>query len=58
MQFKLVCISEIGLQHKDPVSKKSQLLNDFTDYVYSSASYYEEGIKQYDKLLHINEVLL
>jgi len=44
--------------HKNPVSKKWQLVNDFTDYLYSSASYYEKGIKQYDKLLHVNEVLL
>jgi hypothetical protein len=32
--------------------------NDFADHLYSSASYYEKGIKQYDKLLPINEVLL
>jgi len=44
--------------HKDPVSKKWQLVNDFTDYLYSSSSYYEKVIKQYDKLLPINEVLL
>ena len=44
--------------HKDPVSKKWQLVNDFTDHLYLSASYYEKGIKQYDKLLHVNEVLL
>ena len=34
------------------------LVNDFTDYLYSSAFYYEKGIKQYDKLLFVNEVLL
>ena len=44
--------------HKDPVSKKWKLVNDFTDHLYSSASYYEQGIKQYDKLLHENEGLL
>ena len=32
-------------------------VNDFTDYLYSSAFYYEKEIKQYDKLLPINELL-
>ena len=49
---------ELDHMHKNPVSKKWQLVNDFTDHLYSSASYYEKGIKQYDKLLHVNEVLL
>jgi len=49
---------KLDYMHKNPVSKKWQLVNDFTDYLYSSASYYEKGIKQYDKLLHVNEVLL
>jgi hypothetical protein len=38
--------------------QKWQLVNDFADYLYSSASHCEKGIKQYDKLLPINEVLL
>jgi REP-associated tyrosine transposase len=49
---------ELDYMHKNPVSKKWQLVNDFTDHLYSSASYYEKGIKQYDKLFHVNEVLL
>jgi len=49
---------ELDYMHKNPVSKKWQFVNDFTDYLYSSTSYYEKGIKQYDKLLHVNEVLL
>jgi len=44
--------------HKNQVSKKWQLANDFTDHLYSSAFCYEKGIKQYDKLIHVNEVLL
>ena len=36
----------------------SKKWNDFTGHLYSSTSYYEKGIKQYDKLLHVNEVLL
>jgi len=43
--------------HKNPVSKNWQLAKDFTDYLHSSASYFEKGIKQYDKLLPVNEVL-
>jgi hypothetical protein len=42
--------------HKNPVSKKWQLVTDFTEYLYSSASFYENGIKRYDKLLHVSEV--
>jgi len=49
---------ELDYMHKNPVSKKWQLISDFTDHLYSSASYYENGINQNDKLLHVNEVLL
>lgn len=49
---------KLEYMHKNPVSKKWQLVNDFTDYPYSSAGFYEKGIKNYDKLLHINEILL
>ena len=49
---------KLDYMHKNPVSKKWQLVNDFTDYLHSSASYCEKGIKQYDKLIHVNEVLL
>jgi len=41
---------------RNPVSKKWQLVTDFTEYPYSSASFYENGIKRYDKLLHVSEV--
>src|SRR5204863_309545 len=44
--------------HKNPVSKRWQLVNDFTDYQYPSASFYERGIKHYNKLLHIHEILM
>lgn len=43
--------------HHNPVSKKWQLVDDFTDYEYSSASFYEKGIKKYENLLHINDAL-
>ena len=49
---------KLDYMHKNPVSKKWQLVNDFTDHLYSSVSYYEKGMKQYHKLLHVNEVLL
>ena len=41
----------------NPVSKRCQLVNDFMDYEYSSASFYEKGIKKYEKLVHVNDVL-
>ena len=43
--------------HKNPVNKKWQLVKDFSDYTYSSAAFYEKGIKHYDKVLHVNEIL-
>ena len=43
--------------HHNPVSKRWQLVNDFAEYEYSSASFYEKGIKKYEKLMHINDVL-
>lgn len=49
---------KLGYMHKNPVSKRWQLVNDYTDYPHSSAAFYEKGIKNYDKLLHVNEVLM
>ena len=43
--------------HHNPVSKRWNLVNDFRDYKYSSASFYEQGIKRYDRLIHVNDVL-
>lgn len=43
--------------HHNPVSGKWNLVNDFTVYERSSASFYENGIKKYDKIVHMNEVL-
>jgi uncharacterized protein YeeX (DUF496 family) len=42
--------------HKNPVSKRWQLVNDFSEYEHSSAGFYEKGIKRYDNLLHVAEV--
>jgi len=42
--------------HKNPVSKRWQLVTDFTEYPHSSASFYERGIKRYGNLLHVAEV--
>ena len=49
---------KLEYMHKNPVSKKWQLVNDFTDYLHSSASFYEKGLHHYDNLFHLNEVLL
>jgi hypothetical protein len=43
--------------HHNPVSKKWNLVKDFTDYEHSSASFYERGIKKYENILHVNDVL-
>src|SRR5215211_2783981 len=43
--------------HHNPVSKKWNLVNDFTEYEHSSASFYERGIKKYESLSHINDAL-
>jgi hypothetical protein len=33
-------------------------INDFIDYPYSSASFYEKGSANYDKLQQVNEILM
>ena len=43
--------------HHNPVSGKWQLVNDFIEYEHSSASFYEQGIKKYERILHVNDVL-
>ena len=50
-------LEKIKYIHHNPVSKRWQLVNDFTDYEYSSASFYEKGIKKYKRLVHINDLL-
>jgi hypothetical protein len=42
--------------HKNPVSKKWQLVKDYRDWPHSSAGFYEGGSYRYDKLLHVGEV--
>jgi len=44
--------------HHNPVSGKWKLVDDFTEYEYSSASFYEKGIKKYEGIVHINDILL
>ena len=48
---------KLEYMHRNPVSKKWQLVNDFAEYQYSSAAFYEKGIKKYENLIHINDVL-
>ena len=43
--------------HHNPVSKKWNLVSDFTDYEYSSASFYEKGLKRYEHLVHLSDAL-
>ena len=42
--------------HKNPVSKRWQLVDDYTEYKYSSAGFYEKGIVSYDKILHVSAI--
>jgi hypothetical protein len=49
-------LQKLDYIHKNPVSKRWQLVSDFTEYPHSSASFYEKGIKRYDKLPHVAEV--
>ena len=48
---KLDCLNH------NPVNKKRQLVTGFTYYEYSSASFYEMGIRKYWKAGHINDSL-
>ena len=50
-------LEKIKYIHHNPVSKRWQLVNDFIEYEYSCASFYEKGIKKYEKLVHVNDVL-
>ena len=50
-------LEKIKYIHHNPVSNRWQLVKDFTDYEYSSASFYEKGIKKYEKLADVNDVL-
>ena len=49
-------LQKLGYIHKNPVSKRWQLVDDFTDYENSSAGFYEKGIMRYDKILHVSEI--
>jgi REP element-mobilizing transposase RayT len=52
-----VIYQKLHYMHHNPVSKKWNLVKDFTDYEHSSASFYEKGIKRYKNLLQVNEVI-
>jgi REP element-mobilizing transposase RayT len=52
-----IVYQKLNYIHKNPVSKKWNLVNDFTDYPHSSAAFYEKGVRNYALLLHVNEVL-
>ena len=48
---------KLEYMHSNPVSKKWNLVADFTDYEHSSASFYERGIKKYENIVHVKHVL-
>ncbi len=47
---------KLDYMHRNPVSKKWQLVDDFAEYPHSSASFYEKNVIRYDKILHVGEV--
>ena len=50
-------LEKIKYIHHNPVSKRWQLVSDFTEYEHSSASFYEKGLKKYKWVVHVNYVL-
>jgi REP element-mobilizing transposase RayT len=48
---------KLQYMHLNPVSKKWNLADDFTDYEHSSASFYEKGVKRYEHLVHLSDAL-
>jgi putative transposase len=49
-------LQKLQYMHLNPVSKKWSLVNDYTDYQYSSAAFYETGDKG-NNIMRINDVL-
>jgi putative transposase len=47
---------KLQYMHLNPVSKKWNLVNDFIDYQYSSAAFYEAGVRV-NNIIHVNDVL-
>jgi len=45
-------MQKINYIHMNPVSGKWMLVNDFTDYEHSSASFYEKGLIRSFKPMH------
>ena len=50
-------LQKLEYLHRNPISKRWQLVNAFADYEYSSAAFYENGIKKYENLVLINDAL-
>jgi REP element-mobilizing transposase RayT len=43
--------------HHNPVSKKWNLVDDFTEYEHCSASFYERAVKKYENTVHVKGAL-
>ena len=50
-------MQKLTYMHLNSVTKKWNLVDDFTDYEHSSASFYEKGVKRYDNLVHLSDAL-
>ncbi|MFN8251385.1 MAG: transposase [Ferruginibacter sp.] len=49
-------LQKMNYIHLNPVKGKWQLVNDFTDYEHSSASFYERGIEKHFTPLHYRDI--
>jgi putative transposase len=54
---KQVAFQKLDYIHANPLSGKWQLVTDMCDYKYSSAKFYEEGIKEFEFLKDLREEL-
>jgi len=46
---------KLDYMHTNPVSKKWRLVDNFTDYMHSSAGFYEEGRQGIYEVVHVND---
>ncbi len=57
MLFRTIYFSETRLYPSQSGEQKVAVVKDFTGCEYSSASFYEKGIKKYEKLVSIHDTL-
>ncbi|MCB0491063.1 MAG: transposase [Cyclobacteriaceae bacterium] len=50
-----IAFQKLDYIHANPVSGRWQLVNDYCDYKYSTAKYYELGVKEFDFIKDLRE---